>query len=54
MENQISPFLQDAYKYANDLDFKEQMLGKGLNQPFVDCNSGNRKLMFSVHAEHYR
>lgn len=51
MENQISPFLQDAYKYANDLDFKEQMLGKGLNQPFVDCNSGNRKLMFSVHAE---
>lgn len=44
-------FLQDAKKYADNLEFKEQMLGKGLIQPFVDCNSGNRKLMFSVHAE---
>lgn len=52
MNNQdMAPFLKDSYKYANDLDFKEQMLGKGLNQPFVDCNSGNRKLMFSTHAE---
>lgn len=47
----MAPFLKDAYKYASDLDFKEEMLGKGLNQPFVDCNSGNRKLMYSVHAE---
>lgn len=52
MENHTNdPFLQQAYKYAGELDFKEQMLGKGLIQPFVDCNSGNRKLMFSVHAE---
>lgn len=47
----MAPFLKDAYKYASDLDFKEEMLGKGLCQPFVDCNSGNRKLMFSTQAE---
>ena len=47
----MSPFLRDIYKYSDDLDFKEQMLGKALNQPFADCNSGNRKLMYSVHTE---
>ena len=30
---------------------KEEILGKGLCQPFVDCNSGSRKLMFSIHIE---
>lgn len=47
----MAPFLKDAYKFASDLDFKEEMLGKGLCQPFVDCNSGNRKLMFSTQIE---
>ena len=53
MENHTNdPFLQQAYKYAGELDFKEQMLGKGLIQPFVDCNSGNRKLMY-MQNRHY-
>lgn len=47
----MSPFLRDAYNRANDLDFAEQILGKATVQPFPQNNSGNRKLMFSVHTE---
>ena len=30
----------------------EFMLGKGLNQPFNNTNSGSRKIMFGTHQEH--
>lgn len=44
-------FIIEAEANADRLSVKEEMLGKGLCQPFVDCNSGSRKLMFSVHIE---
>ena len=44
--------------YASEVQYeesrlvtKEQILGKGLNQPFTDSTSGVRKLMFAVHEE---
>lgn len=49
MEN--SNFIVEAQSHAERLDSKESMLGKGLCQPFVDCNSGSRKLMFAIHIE---
>lgn len=48
MDNQ---FITEAQANSDRLAIKEEMLGKGLCQPFVDCNSGSRKLMFSVHVE---
>ena len=37
---------------SEELESKEQMLGKGLMQPFVNSNSGSRKIMFGTQLEH--
>ena len=44
-------FLKEAHENVDRLSSKEQMLGKGLSQPFADCNSGSRKLMYAIHIE---
>ena len=44
-------FMEDLEENIERIDHKEEILGKGLCQPFVDCNSGTRKLMFSIHIE---
>lgn len=44
-------FVEDVQKGEARLATKEQMLGKGLVQPFTDSTSGVRKLMFGVHIE---
>lgn len=44
-------FMEDLDENIERIDHKEEILGKGLCQPFVDCNSGSRKLMFSIHIE---
>ena len=44
-------FMEDLDDNIERIDHKEEILGKGLCQPFVDCNSGSRKLMFSIHIE---
>lgn len=44
-------FMEDLEENIERIDHKEEILGKGLCQPFVDCNSGSRKLMFSIHIE---
>ena len=44
-------FIDECNKNAERINHKEEILGKGLCQPFVDCNSGSRKLMFSIHIE---
>lgn len=44
-------FMEELDENIKRIDHKEEILGKGLCQPFVDCNSGSRKLMFSIHIE---
>lgn len=44
-------FMEQLNEAEKRITAKEQILGKGLEQPFVDCNSGVRKLMFSIHIE---
>lgn len=44
-------FISDMNQNIERLPSKESILGKGLIQPFVDCNSGSRKLMFSLNIE---
>ena len=44
-------FKEEMQSALNRIDEKEEILGKGLCQPFVDCNSGSRKLMFAIHIE---
>ena len=44
-------FMEDLEQNIDRIKHKEEILGKGLCQPFVDCNSGSRKLMFSIHIE---
>ena len=44
-------FMKDLEENARRIQHKEEILGKGLCQPFVDSNSGSRKLMFSIHIE---
>ena len=44
-------FMEDLEENIERIDHKEEILGKGLCQPFVDCNYGSRKLMFSIHIE---
>lgn len=39
-------------KVEQRLEDPEEMLGKGLMQPFTNTNSGSRKLMFGVQLEH--
>lgn len=43
----------DKVKEASDkLDSMEQMLGKGLLQPFTNTNAGARKIMHGTHRDH--
>lgn len=44
-------FTEDLEQNVNRIQHKEEILGKGLCQPFVDSNSGSRKLMFAIHIE---
>lgn len=44
-------FIKESQENIDRLKVKEQMLGKGLCQPFADCNSGSRKLMYAIHIE---
>lgn len=44
-------FMESLQENIERIDHKEEILGKGLCQPFVDCNSGSRKLMFNIHVE---
>ena len=44
-------FIKESQENIDRLIVKEQMLGKGLCQPFADCNSGSRKLMYAIHIE---
>jgi hypothetical protein len=48
---EVAPYIAEAQEHISKLRSKEEILGKALMQPFADCNSGNRKLMFSVHVE---
>ena len=41
--------MQEASKNITNL---EQMIGKGLMQPFNGTNAGARKIMFGTHKEH--
>lgn len=45
--------LADSIKEVESRIFnQEEVLGKGLMQPFSNTNSGSRKIMFAVHREH--
>lgn len=39
-------------KVNERISFKEEILGRGLMQPFNNTNSGMRKIMFGTHLEH--
>lgn len=45
-------FVDQIQKSASLLNSKEEMLGKGLNVPYVATSSGARLLMASVHQSH--
>ena len=42
----------ELFDRAEELQSKEAILGKGLMQPFVNSNSGARKVMFGTQLEH--
>lgn len=44
-------FMDTINEVSKDIKSPEQMLGKGLNQPFNGANSGPRKIMYSVHSD---
>lgn len=44
--------IDDINKVKNRLTTYEEMLGKGLLQPFNNANSGSRKIMFGTQIEH--
>lgn len=44
-------FAAEVAEAESRLASKEQMLAKGLDQPFTDSTSGVRKLMYSIHKE---
>lgn len=45
--------LADQIKKVEErIDYREQILSKGLMQPFNNTNSGSRKIMFGTHREH--
>ena len=52
MAIEVLDFVDQVRETASLLTTKEQMLGKGLNQPFNSTNSGARKIMSSVHQSH--
>ena len=45
-------FATQIKQNAARLETKEQMLGKGNNQPFNAMNSGSRKIMSGIHSDH--
>ena len=45
-------FSQQIEENTKNLKSMEQVLGKGLMQPFNGCNAGARKLMHNVHRDH--
>ena len=45
-------FLEKMEEVSNEIKNPEEMLGRGLRQPFNGCNAGARKVMFSTHSDH--
>ena len=45
-------FLDQMEEVSKNITSPEQMLGRGLRQPFNGCNAGARKVMFSTHSDH--
>lgn len=45
-------FLDQMEEVSAGVQTPEQMLGRGLRQPFNGCNAGARKIMFSTHSDH--
>lgn len=45
-------FLEQMDEVSGKITSPEQMLGRGLRQPFNGCNAGARKIMFSTHSDH--
>lgn len=45
-------FIEKIEEASKDIINPEQMLGKGLKQPFNNANAGARKIMFSTHGDH--
>ena len=44
-------FLDQMEEVSTGIQTPEQMLGRGLRQPFNGCNAGARKIMFSTHSD---
>ena len=45
-------FLEKMDEASKNINRPEEMLGRGLRQPFNGCNAGARKVMFSTHSDH--
>ena len=45
-------FLEKMDEASKNISKPEEMLGRGLRQPFNGCNAGARKVMFSTHSDH--
>ena len=45
-------FLEKMEVASQNINKPEEMLGRGLRQPFNGCNAGARKVMFSTHSDH--
>ena len=45
-------FTEKMEEVSANITSPEQMLGKGLRQPFNNTNAGARKIMFSTHSDH--
>ena len=45
-------FMEKMDNVSKNITVPEQMLGRGLRQPFNGCNAGARKVMFSTHSDH--
>ena len=45
-------FVDQMEEVSKNITSPEQMLGRGLRQPFNGCNAGARKVMFSTHSDH--
>ena len=48
----MNDLIEQIEEIKNRIQFPEQVLGKGNNQPFNPTNSGQRKIMFNTHQEH--
>ena len=45
-------FIERMDEVSQNINKPEEMLGRGLRQPFNGCNAGARKVMFSTHSDH--